>query len=253
MDGQKISELGRKATINGSELIPFAESNGNGAIATDTIVEAAKFALFREQWKVCGGVYNETTGFYEMNGLTDITYEQAKEIMYAPSSAPGFVSYVPKARTNIMPTRAIYGGGMYGTLADLSSICYNNTKIEVLALAHTNTKVQTNNIKCMCIWSDKLKKIIGNISCVNIANESGYTSAFQSCTALEEVWLQWWSLDIDLHWSPNLKMECVEYFVENRSGSNAIAMKLHPDAFARLTDELIAQAATKNITFIETA
>lgn len=52
-------------------------------IVHESVSEGIKKRLFIDLWnKACGehGTYNHQTGFFELNGLTDITYEQALEI-----------------------------------------------------------------------------------------------------------------------------------------------------------------------------
>ena len=47
----------------------------------------------------------------------------------------------------------------------------------------------------------------------------------------------------------NLNFESLRYLVSNSgNGTSPITITLHPDAYARLTEELIATAADKNIT-----
>ena len=63
--------------------------------------------------------------------------------------------------------------------------------------------------------------------------------------------------DLSLADSPKLSVESVRYIIENRRrdgafGQMAFTLTLHPQAYARVTDELFALAAEKNITIAST-
>lgn len=58
--------------------------------------------------------------------------------------------------------------------------------------------------------------------------------------------------DLPLQRCPYIEMECIEYAVSHAANEKPITITLHPDVYARLTDELIVQAAEKQITFATT-
>ena len=57
---------------------------------------------------------------------------------------------------------------------------------------------------------------------------------------LEEVRLRRLMVNIDLSYCAKLSLASVEYMVANATNTAAITITLHPEAYARLTDELIA-------------
>ena len=63
--------------------------------------------------------------------------------------------------------------------------------------------------------------------------------------------------DLSLADSPKLSVESVRYIIENRwsdgvFGQMAFTLTLHPEAYARVTDEIFAAAAEKQITIAST-
>lgn len=250
-----LSLIGNQVTSEVNAKTSAIQSTAQTAQATATqaaaTAEAAKLAVFRDGWTAAGGKWNATTGFYELNGLTDITYEQAVKIMYCHGSYPlGFFTW--SARTNLPIPGYKPRGGMYGSTADLSSICYNNKVIEVLDIATTTTTTAISNMSCMCLWASNLRRIQGVLTCSGLKDDAGYRSAFRGCTALEDVYLRDFNINIYWNESPNMSLESIRYACENRpySKATAITMYLHQNAFDRLTDEIIQIANDNNVTIV---
>lgn len=107
-------------------------------IIINTIGDAKKM-LFIDLWnRACGsnGRYNPETGYFELNGITDITYEQALDIWrYGPirtAYCQGQYCGAP-IRTNLPITTGLSGGGGsdYGYLCTL---LFTNSQLEVIRL-----------------------------------------------------------------------------------------------------------------------
>lgn len=75
---------------------------------------------------------------------------------------------------------------------------------------------------------------------------------FQACQRLREVRLKSLITTVLLSDSPLLSLESISYMIENATNTAAITITLHPTAYARVTDELFALAAEKNITIAST-
>ena len=75
---------------------------------------------------------------------------------------------------------------------------------------------------------------------------------FQGCRSLESVEIRNLMANISFGQSPKLSLASIEYMVNNCHSSAAITITLHPTAYARVTDELFALAAEKNITIAST-
>lgn len=103
-------------------------------ITDDSIIgltEMAKKRLFIDMWNsACGsyGQYNADTGFFELNGLIDITYDEAIPIYLrkmGPSYDYRFLFYNVKVRTNLMQSDTPLVGINF-------SDCFNNSSVEVI-------------------------------------------------------------------------------------------------------------------------
>lgn len=77
--------------------------------------------------------------------------------------------------------------------------------------------------------------------------------SFDGCNALEEVRIIALNCNVNFGSSPNLSLSTINYILSNL-GSRAAGktLTLHPTAYARVTDELFALAAEKNITIAST-
>lgn len=224
---------------------------------TKVLVPLRKDSSLRDLYISAGAKYNEATGFYELNGLTDITEEQMRMIynrylidIGTNGRASGWLLLGAKIRTNLpCITRADIFNGMdnsiYGTNVEVLRICaassgdYDRVCYigETEAVAHQSMP--------------KLKKIIG-IWRYNNENPSnynfGYGQPFSKCPLLEEIRMGKINKSHTFAVSPNLSKESVRYMIENAnppSGAavGSIAITLHPTAYARLKDDADIVAA----------
>lgn len=201
----------------------------------------------RDLYISAGAVYNEATGFYELNGLTDITEEQMRVIYkYAGTPQVETAFAYSKARTNL-PMPGMYNGHL------LNSMFYSCDKLEVVYLGNRQlppsvydepfVSVEGADIFYLC---QKLKKIYGKLMCYSPNNNWDLT--FGECLALEEVRIALLNSPIKLQWSPNLSKESVQYMITNANppsgaAAGSIAITLHPTAYARLKDDADIVAA----------
>lgn len=213
---------------------------------TKVLVPWRKDSSLRDLYISAGAVYNEATGFYELNGLTDITEAEMRVIYkYAGTPQTKAAFAYSKARTNL-PMPGMYNGSVYGAMF------YGCPNLEVAHLGNRQSLSPTsydvplvytegNNCFYLC---KKLKKIYGKIYQRN--NDWGLT--FGECLALEEVRIAELYSSIQLSWSPNLSKESVQYMITNAkplSGAavGSITITLHPTAYARLKDDADIVAA----------
>nr|DAP62060.1 MAG TPA: hypothetical protein [Crassvirales sp.] len=204
----------------------------------------SKVGTLRDLYISAGAVYNKTTGYYELNGLTDITEEEMRVIYkYAGTPQTKAAFAYSKARTNL-PMPGMYNGTMYGAMF------YGCSNLEVAYLGNKQSSptsydvplVYTEGNNCFYLCK-KLKKIYGKIH-----QRDNWNLMFGDCIALEEVRIAELYSSIQLSWSPNLSKESVQYMITNakpQSGAAAgsIAITLHPTAYARLKDDADIVAA----------
>lgn len=211
----------------------------------------------RDLYISAGAVYNEATGFYELNGLTDITEEEMRAIynrylidIGTNSIASGWLDLGHKIRTNLpCITRADIFGSMD------NSIRGANVEVLRICAASTEEYIRTCYIgKTMAVAHQpmpKLKKVIGiwryysdNPNDYNF----DYGQPFSKCPLLEEIRMEKINKSHTFAVSPNLSKESVLYMITNanpQSGAavGSITITLHPTAYARLKDDADIVAA----------
>lgn len=238
---EQIEEL-QKPAIDAAETANEAAQNANNAA---TLAAQAKELLFRDMWnEACGadGKYNEETGFYELNGLTDITYKDALSIYV---NTNGVRDYLAIARLGWK------NGAIRTNLPSKSSLtCFNAcicTSIEIMSLNslgrfyidQNETLIWNNNIVRFqgdvlynCV---KLKKIMGYIDIRNVNYNNTWGPAIP---LLEECFFMRVSKSFGvLQGAPLLSLESVSCLIENATNTDVITVIVHPDVYAKLTDE----------------
>lgn len=201
----------------------------------------------RDLYISAGAVYNERTGFYELNGLTDITEEQMRVIYkYAGTPQVEAAFAYSKARTNL-PMPGKYNGHLMSLMfhgCDKLEVVYlGNRPLPLSVYDEPFITVEGNNSFNLC---QKLKKIYGKLMCYSL--NINWDLTFGECLALEEVRIALLNSPIKLSWSPNLSKESVLYMITNAnppSGAavGSITITLHPTAYARLKDDADIVAA----------
>ena len=214
------------------------------------LTDKAKLALFVNLWNAAW----TTEGKYDPQNAPDsqhpfmgnglwFTFAEALRIydswLKAGKSAMkgAYTSAIQTGRTVIPPLQS------YNAL-DMSDCFNRNRNLEVF-------------VTRMCV--------IGNLSgafngCTKLTTVKIHTlqfatsvkNCFAGCSSLTTVELTRLKLSISFADSPLLSLSSMQYLVDNAANTTPITITLHPDAHARLTEELIAQAAEKQITFATT-
>lgn len=198
-----------------------------------------EFKLFVDMWNEAAkgfGSYNKSTGMFELNGIKNIGYEEALGI-YRESSGANYLSDychpMSSART-FFPIKNSKGDWWnnavkaFGKCANLEIIRFENSTYIGIS---QDTFHGCNN----------LRKILGGML-------RGVSNTALSLPKLEEFYASGVSASVNLSAAPNVLYVSIEHLVANAANTSAITITLHPDAYARVTDELFALAAEKNIT-----
>ncbi len=203
----------------------------------------------RDLYISVGAKYNEATRYYELNGLTDITEKEMRNIylLYITnfSNAQHLVSWLGNSlgvRTNIAPY-------MYYVISIQNSIGAN-VNLEVLALSKSSLYI--SGLVAVAHGSfPKLKKVLG-AWVYNSGNPSNfdfsYGQPFGNCPLLEEIQMKGINKSHTFAVSPNLSKESVLYMITNAnppSGAavGSITITLHPTVYTRLKDDADIVAA----------
>lgn len=205
----------------------------------------------RDLYISAGAKYNEATGFYELNGLTDITEEEMRVIYkYAGTPQVKAAFAYSKARTNL-PMPGMYNGALY------DQMFFNCLNLEIVNLGYRQAPamLDKNTIEVLghtpFVGCRKLHTIYGTI--VSYNPSFSWSGMFDNCTALKEVRIRKLQTSIPLSASPNLSKESVLYIITNANppsgaAAGSIAITLHPTAYARLKDDadIVAALEAKN-------
>lgn len=186
------------------------------------------------------GQYNEETGYFELNKILDIDYPEAREIMAQSDeqiefNGGGFISTHNKIRT-VMPTQYGYDRATIVISGDMS--------VQTLQLfSYYGDWLNFNNTtnKLFCTSSFALRSVFGQLRVQNTANFSA--------PKLEEIYAVSVTADgavLGFGKCPLLSLESINYTIEN--STKTLTIILHPDAYARITEDMFEKAATKGIT-----
>ncbi len=233
-------------------------------------LEAARAAWVRppqafiDQWVAAGGTWSESTGYFGLNGITDITYTEAMRIWrmsylgirksWADVYGAGDGMHDAMRRQFYLRTYfPLQYAGYECVSAAFSKAFYYNNIVEV---AHIKGGYSPGGIHIPL--SDTFRGCT-NLRRVMFGGGDGRASfqcgatAFEGCVNLERIdrfdfWTGFQTLDLSM--APKFQIDCIETCVNlnhNREDwPNTIV--LHPDVFAQCTEELMAKAATKYIT-----
>ena len=235
--------MARKAQLkneSGESLYPPTMSGlvnrPGGGTVEEALAALGNGEALRPLYIACGAVYNEETGFYELNGLTDITEEEMSN-MYAlycgfpetyniNSWSFGSSLADKRARTTIPFLCHYY---------DFPRLMWDY-KIEVLRFIrenHDNPLYMNFTNDSVLQSCNKLRKVEDVIDCSNRT----VNVQFLVLPLLEFMRLRGAKINVSIQDSPSLSLESVSYLVENAANTSAITVTVHPNVLAKLQDE----------------
>ena len=257
----------KRILLNGQSTDDYKEVTPAERSAIEA--EDAKFVeppqMFIDLWNAAAGTfgrYNTLTGFFELNGFTDISYAEAVEIYLQGtfdtlnSAGKRFI-----LRTNL----PITANQQCGTVEN--SFNSDNFWMEVQVANVTTLSTPRRfsaypiNIYHHPFGNKKLEKVIGGIDFHFATKEINW---FNGATNLEEVEIYRLSTSINLGSCSKLNLASFQTLITNAdsdslSREHPRKVTVHPDVYAKITDEsneewhaLLAAAAAKNITFATT-
>lgn len=200
----------------------------------------------RDLYISAGAKYNEATGFYELNGLTDITEEQMRKIYRYAGTPQVMASHAySQIRTNF-PSPGFYNGSVYDGM-------FYASKIEVINLGYKQIQPPTFLAPYVTLEGQNAFYLCKNLRIIYGRIEKYYAIkdwdlTFGECGKLEEVRIYRLGTSIKFSWSPNLSKESVLYMITNANppsgaAAGSIAITLHPTAYAHLKDDADIVAA----------
>lgn len=209
-----------------------------------SLTEMAKKRLFIDMWNTaCGnmGTYNENTGYFALNGLTDITYEQAKHI-YNAKHIGAISTYGMTSRwygNNNIRTNLVSGSNVSVEAYNYAFYSCRNLEVANAPMLASGTAIVYG-----CI---KLRKL--SMYCIN-TKASNFTLV--NCPKLEEIvgfrfsnFPNNKSFYVSVKDSPLINYATWAYLVDNLTYTltDVIQVIVHPDVYAKLTGDTTNEAA----------
>lgn len=192
----------------------------------------------RSLYETCGAVWNAESGYYELNGLTDITEEQMLTIYavfsdYKIEDIDWKYAYTT-ARTNICPKNATYALKAYPNFSGQRAFYYS--KMEVIKISDYASSSdfgfplsQGGNMFDSC---ERLKRIIGILW---VDKSNSLYAIFNNCSKLEDVQIYGLSLSISFSDSPLLNYASLDCLITNAANTAAITVTVHPTTYSYLS------------------
>ena len=229
---------------------------------TKVLVPWRKDSSLRDLYISAGAVYNEQTGFYELNGLTDITEEQMRVIYektwgwwIALPNLNGFGD--SSARTNIpcpdykrlyYQTNCIFGStfAVTGNVDNLEVLNFN----PIRHLDRDFTKLSIRTMNWMCQSNTKPLTIMGTFDVGNVPDNNSLNIGGN----IKTITIKNLSKNIKFYNSNVLSKESVLYMINNSAATSAITIGLRQAVYDAMKDDadIIAALAEKtNITLMQ--
>lgn len=226
---------------------------------TKVLVPWRKDSSLRDLYVSAGAKYNEATGYYELNGLTDITEEQMRVIyektwgwwLHLPS-LNGFGSALP--RTNIpCPDYKIIAYASNISIHSIFAVSGNDDNLEVVNLRALYTPTIFDEIKIVNFnWAFQGDKNLREVQ--GIINVKEARSDLNIGGNIETINIKGLKVNIRFYNSQRLSKESVLYMINNSEATTAITIGLNKAVYDVMKDDadIIAALAEKtNITLVQ--
>ena len=203
----------------------------------------------RRLYESYGAVYNEETGFYELNGFTDITEEEMWNIyrylnfndmsMFAGLYPSDGVTL--KVRTNI-PFRLSVQNSSNNTAFKIphkwSYLCVNMRYVEKVVISKKTEDIYLcadNFIGCnyLLYGCESLVEVEGVVDFTKYEGNLSYV--FTGCPKLKSFRLKGVHNNAAFTNSPNINLDTFTYIIENATNTKAITITVAPMIYGYLT------------------
>lgn len=249
-NGVALYEIGIE---EGTESDEYVCTSPAKKLCDDIYDYASKLSsgTLRDLYISAGAKYNEATGFYELNGLTDITEEQMRVIWQEDLSG-----WYLKGRTNLTRYISVRGSaGGYNNGIDISNICVDNINITKFNFGAPPYARYLDNAFSGCT---KLETIDTRFPIIPFGGVVG-PNIFRDCSALKEVRFNMRYLErstnVKFPASPLISKDSILSVIQTTPTTGSVkplvAVGLNESAYNRLKDDTdIQQALTEKNGFV---
>lgn len=242
--GDSLYEIGVEERTESDEYVYRCTSPAK-KLCDDIYDYASKMnsGTLRDLYVSAGAVYNEATGYYELNGLTDITEEEMRIIWQENLSG-----WYLKGRTNLTRNISARGNaGGYNGGIDICNICAHNNNITIFDFGQSPFARYLDNAFSGCT---KLETIDTRFPITPYGGVVG-PNIFRECAALKEVRFNMryigYSTNVKFPASPLISKDSVLSVIETtKTGGSVkplVVVGLNESAYNRLKDDTDITAA----------
>lgn len=199
-------------------------------------------AFLHKIYEYYGAVYNAETGYWELNGLTDLTendmwdiYLWTSNLINQPNLDNAF-SGSPIRTTFAFPIKSIYKSALR---CSLNQACINCASLEVFNINKmSDSQIALSGDTAMhnafngCVKLRSIKTIL-YISFSN--NASLFEESFSRCILLSDVRIRGLKQNISFKDSPLLSYNSLNFLITNAANSAAITVTVHFTTYSYLT------------------
>lgn len=200
--------------------------------------------------KLSYGKYNETTGFFELNGFTDIGYNEALEIdrlAINPRECNNISYWFMNLAQNCRTLFPLYS--VEYAYVSANEVFRSCRSLQLIRFVEGNKKANLQLASAYAMFDNCRELETIDVRIIFSTKTANTSNMFRSCNKLTEVTIVP-RRSISFSDSPLLSEASMTYMIAN--GEAGITLTLHPDAYARVTDEMFALAAERQITIAST-
>lgn len=266
-DNVKALDLLQSSKADRTELSPLLYeevADGDSVEDFDTVpLKELRYGVFVDLWNSAAGSngrYNEDTGYFELNGITDITYEEALEIysyktLTVLASNQGD-STSASLRNSTVRTFFPFTAISTTNNAYMFAMCSNLEVVKGKGNIWFNANMYATFENC-----SNLRRMEITIQSLNASIIDSTT--FRGCHKLEFLRINT-KTNVNVGACKSLSLESFQYMITNASNTSPITITVHAEVYAKLLGEgdysngdgtaddwtaLMATAAAKNISF----
>lgn len=233
------------------------------------LTDKAKYATFIDAWNAEGSYCHKSHDSYPITAKYDpenapdmahpfvcnglwLTYAEALDV-YNHRLTRGTIR-TGTLRGSHIRTALCAIHSVYAENFSLDFLFYGATKLEFVRLSTNDPQgIWVNDMTSTFANCRKLREIVPTIVDVVKANYfPAWMNTFNMCDSLVSVKIKGLTHSLVFRDSPLLSLDSISFMVSNAANTAAITITLHPDAYARVTEEIFAAAAEKNITIAST-
>lgn len=186
-----------------------------------------------------GATFNATSGYFELNGLTDISYEEMKAIMRHDlnNQAPVPI-YTIRARTALPQYKPTYYSNYY--IWDKSAFA-NGEKVEAIDFFKDGENnlgqkrffyINNTGASLFCTNCRYLKNIYGVLD-ISAVTGNYLVSFLQNCGSLERVYIYGLKTNLPTFLSSVISKDSLLFLIEHEVSTSAITITLHASVYAK--------------------